>query len=73
MHTELYYTENVSTRGNIKMNIYQEHGYNNRKEYLESLAEEYGVDIDDVRAIADLYGDSEDFDGLITALEDYTW
>lgn len=55
------------------MNIYQEHGYDNRKEYLESLAEEYGVDIDNVRAIADLYGDSEDFDGLVTALEDHTW
>ena len=73
MHTELYYTENVSTRGNINMNVYQEHGYDNRKEYLESLAEEYGVDIDNVRAIADLYGDAEDFDGLVTALEDHTW
>ena len=55
------------------MNIYQEHGYDNRKEYLESLAEEYCVYIDHIKAIADLYGDSEDFDGLVTALEDYTW
>ena len=73
MYTQLHYTKNVSNRGTINMNIYQEHGYDNRKEYLESLAEEYGVDIDNVRAIADLYGDSEDFDGLVTALEDHTW
>lgn len=25
------------------MNIYQEHGYRNRKEYLKSLAEEYNI------------------------------
>ena len=53
------------------MKIYQEHGYNSRNEYLESLAEDFRVDIDNVRAIADLYGPSEDFDGLVTALEDF--
>lgn len=51
--------------------LYEEHGCSNRKEYLESLAEDFGVDIDNVRAIADLYGPSEDFDGLVTELEDY--
>ena len=55
------------------MNIYQQKGYSDRKDYLESLADEYGVDIDSVRVIADMYGHSEDFDGLVTALEDYTW
>ncbi|ALS22262.1 hypothetical protein [Paenibacillus naphthalenovorans] len=51
-------------------NIYQENGYTNRREYLESLAEDYGVSLETVLAIADMYGESEDFDGLLSALED---
>lgn len=53
-------------------NIYQQHGYENRQEYLESLAEDYGVDFEVVEAIATTYGPEEDFDGLIMALEDYS-
>lgn len=52
------------------MSIYEENGYVNRKEYLESLAEEYGLDYKTVRMAASLLGSSEDFDGLITTLED---
>ena len=58
------------------MNIYQENGYENRKEYLECLAEDYGLDYDVVESVADLLGENEDFDGLISALEDImedTW
>ncbi|GFN32552.1 RNA polymerase [Paenibacillus xylaniclasticus] len=51
-------------------NVYQENGYTNRREYLESLADDYGVPLQTVLEIASLYGSSEDFDGLITALED---
>ena len=54
------------------MNIYQEHGYENRKDYLECLAEDNGVDVEIVFMLASLYGSSEDFDGLVTALEDYS-
>ena len=54
------------------MNIYQEHGYENRKDYLECLAEDNGVDVEIVLMLASLYGESEDFDGLVTALEDYS-
>lgn len=53
------------------MNIYQEHGFNNREDYLKDLAEGYDVDYDTVKFLADLLGESEDFDGLITSLEDY--
>lgn len=49
-------------------NIYKEHGYNSRKEYLNSLADEHGVDAQTVYDIADLLGDVEDFDGLVSAL-----
>lgn len=50
--------------------IYRQHGYNDREDYLSCMAEEYGVDIETVNALADLLGPSEDFDGLLTALED---
>lgn len=53
-----------------KRNIYREHGYKTRKEYLEALAEEYGADCEAVFAIAELLGPSEDFDGLIVMIED---
>lgn len=52
-------------------NIYKENGYENRKEYLESLAEDYGLDYETVAMLASMLGASEDFDGLISALEDY--
>lgn len=53
-------------------NVYQENGFESRKEYLESLADEYGVDIDIVLNIANLLGPSEDFDGLVTSIQDYS-
>ena len=49
-------------------NPYALHGFASRSEYLESLCDEYPRSI--VYALADLFGPSEDFDGLITALED---
>jgi hypothetical protein len=52
------------------MTIYQEHGFNTRKEYLINLAEDFGLPVSEVFAIASLLGSSEDFDGLICALED---
>lgn len=52
------------------MSIYEETGYANRKDYLKSLAEEYGLSYKKVLTIADLLGPSEDFDGLISTLED---
>lgn len=54
----------------MELNIYQEYGCANRKEYLENLADEYNVDINTVLTLALMLGESEDFDGLISALED---
>jgi len=51
-------------------NIYQQNGFASRKEYLDSLADEYGVSAITVYALADMLGESEDFDGLLSALED---
>jgi hypothetical protein len=52
------------------MNIYKEHGYKDRNDYLLAMSEEYDVNIDAVTALAWVYWPEEDFDGLVTALED---
>lgn len=49
---------------------YLEYGAESRAEYLAMLADEYDVDLDMVQAIADVLGPNEDFDGLVTSLED---
>ena len=51
--------------------IYQMNGCENRKEYLIAMAEEFGVDEETVFLLADMLGKDEDFDGLISMLEDY--
>ena len=53
------------------MSIYTEQGYSSRRDYLDSLADDLGIDNTTVYTLADLLGPSEDFDGLVTALEDY--
>ncbi len=53
------------------MSVYEENGFTSRKEYLESLAEDYDMDYEDVEMLATTLGETEDFDGLLTALEDY--
>ena len=49
---------------------YLSHGYNCRTDYLLGLSDEYDVPVDVVLALADVSGPNEDFDGLITSLED---
>lgn len=52
---------------------YKDNGYANREDYLSCLAEDYGLDLEEVvRPIADLLGPTEDFDGLVSMLEDET-
>ena len=53
------------------MSIYTDNGYENRKAYLLDLADEYGVPVHDVFMMAQLLGPSEDFDGLVSTLEEY--
>lgn len=55
------------------MSIYQEYGYASRREYLEQLAEEYGVPIGTVFALASVLGPEEDFDALVTEVDDYNY
>ena len=51
-------------------NIYQENGYADRDDYLTCLSEDYGVPIESVYSLAEMLGEHEDFDGLVSALED---
>ena len=54
----------------MEHNIYKRHGYDSREEYLESLADDFGIDPERVYMMADILGESEDFDALVTELED---
>jgi len=54
----------------LELNEYQLNGFKDRREYLESLCEDYDRLI--VYSLASVLGPSEDFDGLITSLEDYS-
>ena len=51
--------------------IYNEYGYKNRMEYLESLADDFNCPIENILALAGVLGEGEDFDGLVSALDDY--
>jgi hypothetical protein len=53
----------------LAVDIYSAQGFANRRAYLESLCDEY--DRTTVYALADMLGPNEDFDGLVTSLEDY--
>jgi hypothetical protein len=55
------------------MNVYKEQGYESREDYLRQLAAENGADVDVVFALADVLGPDEDFDGLVTSVEDWNW
>ena len=53
----------------VNQDVYQQNGFTSRQDYLNNLAEEYN---DVVFDLADLLGEAEDFDGLVTSLEDYS-
>jgi hypothetical protein len=52
---------------------YTANGYKDRDDYLTSLADDRGIDSMAVRMIADMLGPSEDFDGLVSELEDFEY
>lgn len=52
------------------MSVYTDEGYKDRNDYLNCLAEDNGVSPAAVFALADMLGPTEDFDGLVTSVED---
>ena len=62
---DTFYLQTISEYNNSR---YQENGFENRYEYLERLREQYGAD--KVNALLTVLPPSEDFDGLVTELQD---
>ena len=52
-------------------NRYKENGFESRKDYFEYLEDMYGIDFDTIVVLADMLGPNEDFDGLVSSLQDY--
>jgi len=57
-------------RRRIERKRYTDRGYTSRKDYLDSLAEDYNLDIQAVYALANILGVEEDFDGLVSSCQD---
>jgi hypothetical protein len=53
-------------------NAYQANGYKNRADYLSELSDQYGVPMYVVSAFAEMLGANEDFDSLVSTLEDHS-
>ena len=51
--------------------VYVFNGFKDRDDYLRHVAREMGFSMNDVRMVADMLGPDEDFDGLVTELEDW--
>lgn len=49
---------------------YVSNGFKDRAEYLQHLSDEYMVPLDTVESLAETLGENEDFDGLVTAVQD---
>ena len=53
------------------LNVYRQHGYKDREDYLQSLREDYGAEL--VDALTSCLPASEDFDGLVTELQESSY
>ena len=51
--------------------VYTKNGYEDRNDYLTSLADDYGMELATVNELASILGESEDFDGLVTLLQQH--
>ena len=50
------------------MSIYTDKGFKSREDYLDSLANDYDVDINLVLIAATMLGDKQDFDRLVSTI-----
>ena len=53
------------------LNSLYELGYHSLGEYLEDLSEDYGVSLYAVKALYNIYGEGELFNGIVTELDSY--
>lgn len=54
-------------------NIYIRNGFKNRKDYLTNLAMDFDIPLKIVLSMASILGENEDFDGLVSSLEDFDY
>ena len=54
----------------MSQSIYQRNGFNSRSEYIQSLKDMYDSEL--VDSLLEVLPPSEDFDGLVTELNDYS-
>jgi hypothetical protein len=60
----------VNAAATLPEHVYHEHGCDSRWHYLAALAEDNDVALAGVIEVADMLGPDEDFDGLVTTVED---
>ena len=61
--------EELEETYDLDEDVYEDNGFEDRDDYLQSLADEYGVDVSTVKEISSVLGEEEDFDGLPSSLE----
>ncbi|MDE2563012.1 MAG: hypothetical protein KGL48_12275 [Sphingomonadales bacterium] len=62
--------ERLNAERTIALSRYQADGAIDRFGYLEDLAADHGVEFETILTLTDVLGPDEDFDGLVTTLED---
>jgi len=62
--------ERLNRARTIPLARYEEDGCFDRFGYLKDLSQYHELDLENVILMADLLGPEEDFDGLVTTLED---
>ena len=62
--------ERLNAERTIPLDRYRADGAIDRFGYLEDLAADHGVGFETILTLTDVLGPDEDFDGLVTTLED---
>ena len=62
--------ERLNADRTFPLDRYQADGAIDRFGYLEDLAADHGVEFETILTLVDVLGPDEDFDGLVTTLED---
>lgn len=62
--------DELNAERTIPLEVYHEHGADSRFEYLQGLADNACVDFDVVLTLLTVLPPDEDFDGLVTSIED---
>ena len=64
--------DRINAERTIPLDRYRDEGADSRYEYLTDLADNEGVPLDVVLTLIDVLGPEEDFDGLVSMIEDYS-